>query len=96
MIRGCTDDHGHVVAGGTCRACGLPVMLSGPLPAAGECPQWCAPPFGDPSAAARCRVTGEGHQVADAQGTCTVCSVRIWIVTEPGRTWWVVDPVMAA
>jgi hypothetical protein len=93
-VTSCVTGHGHVVASGTCAACGLPVLLTGPLPddglEVGEGPLWLAPPFDDPDAAATCRTTGDLHTVEHAKGACVTCSACLEAIEDPdgGRLWW--------
>jgi hypothetical protein len=92
----CVTHHEHVVASGTCAACGLPVQLTGPLPplgndhdGQGEGLLWLAPPFGDLDASAICRATGDLHTVEHAVGACCGCSALLEAVgTTDGETWW--------
>lgn len=93
----CVTHHEHVVASGTCAACGLPVQLTGPLPPPGndhgqaEGLLWLAPPFGDLEASATCRATGDLHTVNHARGACTCCSARVEAVGDPrggGLRWF--------
>ena len=71
----CVDSHAHVVAGGSCAGCGLPIQMAGPLPSTGDTPPWRAPPFADLDASAACRAAdGATHVPSHALGTCTGCS----------------------
>lgn len=87
MSATCITGHAHIVATGSCLACHQPVQFSGPLSGIGTGElTWRVPPFSLP--AARCRITGSGHQVGTAAAVCLICCARLYgLGTESGASW---------